>query len=116
MKNFLVIEQDDASFTINDASTDAEKSAERIIESFNNQKEAVIKAARAAHPVRFSPSARALVGEVENYKSAIENGMRGYSYTREGSTETWATPNATLVATFLGCVGEYKNKFSFDIF
>ena len=116
MKNFLVLEQDDACFTIEDACTDAEKSAKKIIANFNQHQDFVVKSARKAHPVRFSPSARGMVGEVENYKSAIENGMRGYSYTRNGATETWVTPTGTLVATFIGSVGEYRNKFSFEIF
>lgn len=115
MKNYIVLEQDDAFFSIENPRTEAQIIAAEIISYYNQHKEETRKAARKAHPVRVSFSARCLVGDVEKYNAAIEKGMQGFSYTSDGAKEIRETPKGTLVVEFVGCVAPYQNKFSFEI-
>ena len=113
--NFIVIEQDEAIFEIDNAATDAEAKAQKIIAEYQKKQKAAKDAAQAAYPVRFSLSVKGLIGESEKHYEVIAEKMAGYSNFVEGKTETWVTPNGTLSATFLGRVGPYQNKFQFEI-
>ncbi len=115
MKNTIILNQDDAYFTIENPETEAEKKALEIIESYNSKVDEVKKQAQKLFPVKFSPSILGLTGNVEQNKKYKEENLKGFSYKREENIEYWITPSATLIATFIKTVGEYKNKFEFEI-
>ena len=114
MKNFIVLQQDDALFQIDKPKTDAEAIAKAIIADYNSAIDNAKDTAWAESGARVIISKKVIEKEDE-YKTLLAEKTKGYSYTNEAGVETWTTPNAVLVARFVRGLGGYLNEFEFEI-
>lgn len=117
-KQIIIIEGDDASFSIVSHKTQDHIFADDIIRAYNNAYQEARREAAKRFPQKISFVTLSVSGDEEGYSAAIKEGMSGYEYQKTLNTETWKTPIGHLTATWLGEMPGtgYYQKFEFEVF